>query len=358
MVETRTSWGYMPLYIADYDADTSHLSTLEHGAYFLLIKTYWKSGGALPDSDLRLANIAHMSMDDWRVVKPILAEFFRAADGKWFHKRIEKELEHFRDKSTKAKAARQAGIDKKRREHEAREERLKETALAPTFNGRSTDVNPPTPTEPLNHPNGRSTDVQRTPMSNGRSTSVNEIYPGEKNKSFVSSGNTNGRSTDVGRTINHEDEDEDEYINPLHSGSTEALDKHTHRNGGARVLASDLDGPTSSRFPEFWEKYPYQIEKDAACREFVSVVSAKNEHLVFACLDRYLASDQVSRGVVSKPAIWLQKQNRDKWESKWPGIRTNGHAPSPPKPYGCQTCKVVPCVCFQRHLEREEANGD
>ena len=35
---------YMQFYFADYDADTAHLTTFEHGVYFLLIKAYWKSG--------------------------------------------------------------------------------------------------------------------------------------------------------------------------------------------------------------------------------------------------------------------------------------------------------------------------
>jgi uncharacterized protein YdaU (DUF1376 family) len=35
---------YMQFHIAEYLADTSHLTTEEHGAYLLLIFNYWQRG--------------------------------------------------------------------------------------------------------------------------------------------------------------------------------------------------------------------------------------------------------------------------------------------------------------------------
>ena len=90
---------YMPLYVADYLGDTSHLSTLEHGAYLLLILNYWQRGKALPATNERLANVARLSNEEWLNVRPTLAEFFHEKDGLWFQKRLEKELEHFREVS-------------------------------------------------------------------------------------------------------------------------------------------------------------------------------------------------------------------------------------------------------------------
>ncbi len=96
---------YIPLYVADYLADTSHLSTLEHGSYLLLIMNYWQRGEALPSDDVKLARIARLSAKEWAAVKPAIAEFFVEQDGTWTSRRIETELQKVRDKSeTRAKA--------------------------------------------------------------------------------------------------------------------------------------------------------------------------------------------------------------------------------------------------------------
>lgn len=80
----------MPLYVADYLADTGHLSTVEHGAYMLLIMHYWSTGG-LPDDDKRLASIARATLEQWSEMRSTIAEFF--GDG-WKHARIDEELEN------------------------------------------------------------------------------------------------------------------------------------------------------------------------------------------------------------------------------------------------------------------------
>jgi uncharacterized protein YdaU (DUF1376 family) len=93
---------YLPMYVGDYFSDTMHLSTLEHGAYTLLIYTYWKRGGALPDDDEQLARIVRMSVRDWRKVKPVIAAFFTVTDRAWTHKRIDRELANYAGRSAKA----------------------------------------------------------------------------------------------------------------------------------------------------------------------------------------------------------------------------------------------------------------
>ena len=83
----RRPW--MPLYVGDYLGDTEHLSTVQHGAYcLLLLFAYW-SRGNLPDDDRQLAHITRMSLRQWRRHRQVLQAFFY--DG-WKHKRVESEL--------------------------------------------------------------------------------------------------------------------------------------------------------------------------------------------------------------------------------------------------------------------------
>ena len=79
---------WMPLYVADYLADTGHLTGAEHGAYLLLIMHYWQTGG-LPNDDDRLARIARATPEQWTIMRDTIAEFF--GEG-WVHARIDDEL--------------------------------------------------------------------------------------------------------------------------------------------------------------------------------------------------------------------------------------------------------------------------
>lgn len=81
---------YMQLYIADYLADTMHLSTEEHGAYLLLMFNYWQTGRPIPKN--RLAKIARLSNDRWIAVESSLKEFFNDNGTEWSQERIERIL--------------------------------------------------------------------------------------------------------------------------------------------------------------------------------------------------------------------------------------------------------------------------
>lgn len=99
------SRGWMPFYVADYLADTGHLTVAEHGAYLLLIMHYWQRG-SLPKEDDRLSSIARAMPEQWLSMKPTIAAFF---DADWRHERIEAEIEKSRIAHEKRKLAGKKG---------------------------------------------------------------------------------------------------------------------------------------------------------------------------------------------------------------------------------------------------------
>ena len=96
---------WMPLYVADYLADTAHLRALESGAYLHLIMHYWQRG-SLPDNDRQLATIARMTDDEWAEWKSTLAALFQPG---WRHKRIDRELAEAGAKYARRAAAGRVG---------------------------------------------------------------------------------------------------------------------------------------------------------------------------------------------------------------------------------------------------------
>ncbi|MEF9678939.1 DUF1376 domain-containing protein [Pectobacterium aroidearum] len=124
---------YMQLYIADYLADTMHLSTEEHGAYLLLMFNYWQTGKPIPKN--RLAKIARMGNERWISVESSLKEFFNDNGVEWVHERIDRDLDAVRMSLEQRSAAGKASA-------EARKAK-KGTLRQRESNERSTVVNNP-----------------------------------------------------------------------------------------------------------------------------------------------------------------------------------------------------------------------
>lgn len=123
---------YMPLYVADYVGDTSHLTTLEHGAYLLLLFTYWMRQKPLPDDPVKLQRIAKVTPEEWAAMSGTLAEFFQVVGGVWSHKRVEAELTKAKDKLEKATSAGKASAEARRNK--------RSTPVEQTPSGGSTPV--------------------------------------------------------------------------------------------------------------------------------------------------------------------------------------------------------------------------
>jgi len=91
----------MPFYVADYIGDTRHLTTVQHGAYFLLILHYW-ARGSLPDNDQQLAQIVGLPQREWLRHRATLQAFFHEG---WKHKRIDAEMRRTAEIRAKRAAA-------------------------------------------------------------------------------------------------------------------------------------------------------------------------------------------------------------------------------------------------------------
>jgi len=71
----------MPFYTGDYLADTTHLSTEEHGAYCLLLIAMWRAGGRLSADPAFLQRVAKASPKHWPRLWSVVGKFFTEADG-------------------------------------------------------------------------------------------------------------------------------------------------------------------------------------------------------------------------------------------------------------------------------------
>lgn len=145
---------FMPLYVADYMSDAAHLTTVEHGAYMLLIMTYWQRGEALPDDDKKLARICRLEPRSWLKIKPTISEFFEVIDGKYLHGRVERELMSVRDKSLKN---RKGGLAR------AKQMLSQRSARAQPYITDTDTV------EPLGKPNGAAPDSDKDFWANAKS---------------------------------------------------------------------------------------------------------------------------------------------------------------------------------------------
>ena len=128
---------YMQLYVADYLADTAHLTTTEHGAYLLLMFNYWQRGESFKAKDQqslnkRLATVARLSIAEWEEVRETIADFFEVTDTEWSHRRIDRDLEAVNAKSSKAKAAGKASAQ--------RRSNVRSTDVEQTLNHTDTDT--------------------------------------------------------------------------------------------------------------------------------------------------------------------------------------------------------------------------
>jgi uncharacterized protein YdaU (DUF1376 family) len=103
------SRAFIAFYMGDYARDTMALSTLEHGAYFLLLQHCWVHGSipCAPDSRAKLAKV---SLRQWYKIRANIDPFF---DDQGRNKRATREIEKAEKTSTRQTMAGHRGATKR-----------------------------------------------------------------------------------------------------------------------------------------------------------------------------------------------------------------------------------------------------
>lgn len=127
----------MRLWTDSYLADTTHLTTIEHGAYLLLLMAAWRGKShTLPNDDKLLARYAGVTARQWRRIRPTLEPLFKVEGGVWVNGRLLDEIAFVRRQ-------RQLQSDKGKRSALKRLNR-DATAVQPDGNRNSTPIPIPT----------------------------------------------------------------------------------------------------------------------------------------------------------------------------------------------------------------------
>lgn len=150
----------LPLWTDAYLGDTTHLTTIEHGAYLLLLMTAWRTRDcALPDDDRLLARYARLNTQQWKRMRPIIAAFFVVENGFWKQGRLTDERgaveRHRHQQSEKGKA----GAAAKSLKRQGRDQAAAKSGLAPAEAQVQPDASSHLHTQvPLDKPNGADAD--------------------------------------------------------------------------------------------------------------------------------------------------------------------------------------------------------
>lgn len=92
----------LPLWTDAYLGDTTHLTTIEHGAYLLLLMAMWRTPDKrLPTDDAKLARYSRLTKGQWARMKPTIMAFFNERNGFISQGRLTDEATAVRQNSAK-----------------------------------------------------------------------------------------------------------------------------------------------------------------------------------------------------------------------------------------------------------------
>jgi len=94
---------WFPLHVTAYEADTTHLTMEEDGAYNRLLRLCWRTPGcSIPDDREWIKRRLRVDDETYdRAVVPVLAEYFEIAEARLFNKRLSAEFERISETTEK-----------------------------------------------------------------------------------------------------------------------------------------------------------------------------------------------------------------------------------------------------------------
>ncbi len=145
----------IPLWTDAYLGDTTHFSTIEHGAFLLLLFTAWRTSTCdLPDDDVLLAKYCRMTQAQWQRVKPTIMAKWRLSEGRWSNGRLLDERDAVRRRiGQRSDAGKASALKRQHREATSVQRAGNETATTtatpiPTVSSlRSDTSSPPKPSQ-------------------------------------------------------------------------------------------------------------------------------------------------------------------------------------------------------------------
>ena len=106
---------WMPFYVADYLDDTGHLSTLEHGAYFLILAYLWRSRKPIKDDANSLRRVTRTTPEEWESIRETITDLLEKTPAGWTQKRLIIEIERA-DRKYKNRVKVISDLNKKRKD--------------------------------------------------------------------------------------------------------------------------------------------------------------------------------------------------------------------------------------------------
>lgn len=109
----------LTLWTDAYLSDTRFLTTMEHGAYLLLLMEAWRRPNCdLPDDDQMLSRMVGLSLSEWTAIRPTIMAYWKLDKRSkvWKQKRLSRERDaaRIRSKSQRDKAAKRWNNDEKK----------------------------------------------------------------------------------------------------------------------------------------------------------------------------------------------------------------------------------------------------